>query len=133
MPGYSYLTIRRKIGQAIKVHEMFSKIGGSKRIMRIKDFTWSYISRLNEKERQYDKNSDMEIIMKNKIEIIQRFDKIFNKIIQLRNELKQQKEEKTITTTIEELTNMGKLLQNKQNKSMKYSELKREWLKSRNQ
>ncbi|CAB4431864.1 unnamed protein product [Rhizophagus irregularis] len=53
MPGYSYLTIRRKTGQAIKVYEMFSKIGGKKRIMRIKDFTWSYISRLNEEERQY--------------------------------------------------------------------------------
>ncbi|CAB4431892.1 unnamed protein product [Rhizophagus irregularis] len=53
MPGYSYLTIRRKTGQAIKVYEMFSKIGGRKRIMRIKDFTWSYISRLNEEERQY--------------------------------------------------------------------------------
>jgi hypothetical protein len=53
MPGYSYLTIRRKTGQAIKVHEMFSKIGGKRRIMRIKDFTWSYISRLNEEERQY--------------------------------------------------------------------------------
>ena len=53
MPGYSYLTIRRKTGQAIKVYEMFSKIGGRKRIMRIKEFTWSYISRLNEEERQY--------------------------------------------------------------------------------
>ena len=53
MPGYSYSTIRRKTGQAIKVHEMFSKIGGSKRIMKIKEFTWSYISRLNEEERQY--------------------------------------------------------------------------------
>ncbi|CAB4421209.1 unnamed protein product [Rhizophagus irregularis] len=39
MPGYSYLTIRRKIGQAIKVHEMFSKIGEKKRIIGIKDFT----------------------------------------------------------------------------------------------
>jgi predicted patatin/cPLA2 family phospholipase len=57
--------------------------------------------------------------MENKAEIIQRFDKILNKIIQLMDELKQQKEGKTITTTIEELINVGKLLQNKQSKSMK--------------
>ncbi|CAB4385665.1 unnamed protein product [Rhizophagus irregularis] len=38
MPEYSYLTIRRKTGQAIKVYEMFSKIGEIKRIIRIKDF-----------------------------------------------------------------------------------------------
>lgn len=53
MPEYSYLTIRRKTGQAIKVYEMFSKIGERKRIIRIKDFIWSCISRLNEEERQY--------------------------------------------------------------------------------
>ena len=69
--------------------------------------------------------------MRNKIEIIQRFDKILNKIIQLMDELKQQKEGKTITTTIEELTSIGRLLQNKQSKSMKYSELRKEFLKSR--
>jgi replicative DNA helicase len=81
------------------------------------------------KDRIQKKN--IEITMRNKIEIIQRFDKILNKIIQLRDELKQQKEEKTVTTTIEELTNVGKSLQNKQNKSIKYSELRREWLKLR--
>jgi hypothetical protein len=69
--------------------------------------------------------------MENKVEIIQRFDKILNKIIQLMDELKQQKEGKTITTTIEELTIIGRLLQNKQSKSMKYSELRKEFLKSR--
>jgi hypothetical protein len=69
--------------------------------------------------------------MENKVEIIQRFDKILNKIIQLMDELKQQKEGKTITTTIEELTIIGRLLQNKQSKSMKYSELRKEFLKLR--
>ncbi|RGB22717.1 hypothetical protein C1646_775652 [Rhizophagus diaphanus] len=54
MPGYSYLTIGRKTRQAIKVYEMFSKIKGKRRIVKIKDFTWSDISRLNEKERQYN-------------------------------------------------------------------------------
>ena len=70
--------------------------------------------------------------MENKMEIIQRFDKILNKIIQLIDELKRQKEG-TVTTTIEELTNVGKLLQIKQNKSMKYSELRKELLKSQDQ
>ena len=69
--------------------------------------------------------------MENKVEMIQRFDKILNKIIQLMDELKRQKEGKTITTTIEELTIIGRLLQNKQSKSMKYSELRKEFLKSR--
>lgn len=68
--------------------------------------------------------------MENKVEIIRRFDKILNKIIQLMDELKTTKERKIITTTIEELTNVGKLLQNRQNKSMKYSELRKEFLKS---
>jgi len=71
--------------------------------------------------------------MENKVEIIQRFDKILNEIIQLMDELKQQKEEKTITITIKELINVGKLLQNKQSKSIKYSELKKNFLKSRDQ
>ena len=71
--------------------------------------------------------------MENKVEIIRRFDKILNKIIQLMDELKTTKGRKIITTTIEELTNVGKLLQNRQNKSMKYSELRKEFLKSRDQ
>ncbi|CAB4445313.1 unnamed protein product [Rhizophagus irregularis] len=53
MPGYNYKTIVNNVLKAIKVHEMFNKIGKRKRIMKIKDFTWLYISRLNEEERQY--------------------------------------------------------------------------------
>lgn len=53
MPGYNYRTIANNVLKAIKVYEMFSKIGGRKRIMRIKEFTWSYISKLNEEKKQY--------------------------------------------------------------------------------
>ncbi|PKC11273.1 hypothetical protein RhiirA5_413278 [Rhizophagus irregularis] len=46
------------------------------------------------------------------------------------NELKQQNDKRIITISIEELTNVGRLLQNNQNKSKKYSKLRGKWLEN---
>jgi hypothetical protein len=50
MLGYNYKTIVNNVLKAIKVYEIFSKIGGKK---RIKDFTWLFITKINEKEKLY--------------------------------------------------------------------------------
>ncbi|CAB4438836.1 unnamed protein product [Rhizophagus irregularis] len=236
--NYQYRAIVNNTAKAIRVYETFNKIGGRGRIIRIKNFGWTIITRMNKEERQYvidiitwlliDSNSRkgeqlkikmktlilrkerrlllenakvyqkypnrtrrkknynsntqtmeninekkikimelytpkiiyeykemteekekqvkewlektreqdldqikiLEIIMRSQIEIIQRFDKILNEIIRLKDELKQQNDKRIIMVSIEELTNVGRLLQNNQNKSKKYSKLRERWLEN---
>lgn len=48
--------------------------------------------------------------MEDKIEIIQRFDKILSKIVQLKDELKWQEKKKIITTTIKEINKYERII-----------------------
>ncbi|POG67580.1 hypothetical protein GLOIN_2v1779314 [Rhizophagus irregularis DAOM 181602=DAOM 197198] len=213
--NYQYRTIVNNTAKAIRVYETFNKIRGRGRIIRIKNFGWTIITRMNKEERQYvidrvkaiergndEKEEQLKIKMntlrlrkerrlllenakvyqkypnrtrrkKNYNPNTQTMENINEKEIKImelytpkimyeykemteekekqqgientreyrnckieigknrfNNELKQQNDERIITISIEELTNVGRLLQNNQNKSKKYSKLRGKWLEN---
>ncbi|CAG8601359.1 20659_t:CDS:2 [Rhizophagus irregularis] len=182
--NYQYRTIVNNTAKAIRVYETFNKIRGRGRIIRIKNFGWTIITRMNKEERQYvidrvkaiERGNDekeeqlkikmntlrlrkerrlllenakvyqkypnrtrrkknynpntqtMENINEKEIKIMELYTpKIMYEYKEMTEEKEKQNDERIITISIEELTNVGRLLQNNQNKSKKYSKLRGKW------